>query len=286
MRTAAPKRPLRRHWAAPEPPLASGPHKKVCLMTLISRSLIAAGLVFSATLAPAAFGPASLSLSAHDEHTTAIVGVETAWARTTGWRTVSAAVYLTLHNLDHDALTLTSVSTEAAETVEIHNSFMEDGIMRMQPAGALTIPQDGTLEMAPGGLHVMLTKLRAPLAEGDVFPITLHIEGEKDITVHVSVTGIAGPNAGSHSEQHTEKHPEKHSEKHTEKHADKQSDKQLGNHAMKHAEKHSDHAKHHGKEHKAEHTADHKAGHKSDHKTDHSDDPEDAAEQDHDGDHH
>lgn len=222
-------------------------------MTVFSRSLIAAGLVFSAALAPTAFGPASFSVSAHDEHNTAIIGVETAWARTTGGRTTSAAVYLTLHNLDHDALTLTSVSTEAAETVEIHKSFMEDGVMRMQPAGALTIPVEGTLELAPGGLHVMLTKLRAPLAEGDIFPITLHIAGEKDVTVHVSVTGIAGPDAGKHSEKHAEKHGEKHT----------------GEHAEKHAEKHAGHAMKHSNSHKAEHHTGHKSDDSDDHDGDH-----------------
>jgi copper(I)-binding protein len=114
------------------------------------------------------------------------------WARQTGNRTISAAIYLNIANKGDFLDQLMDVKSDAAERVQIHQSIEEDGIMRMNHIQALPIAPRENLTFEPGSYHIMLTRLRAPLKEGDVFPVTLSFEKAGDVTVHVLVTGIAG----------------------------------------------------------------------------------------------
>jgi copper(I)-binding protein len=113
-----------------------------------------------------------------------------AWARKTGRRTVSAAVYFNVHNNTHQQETLLGVSTDRAGVAMIHRSFENNDIMRMEMQDAVSIAPGEKLSFAPGGYHVMLLDLTQPLLEGDVFPITLSFENAGDVTVYVEVTGL------------------------------------------------------------------------------------------------
>jgi hypothetical protein len=86
---------------------------------------------------------------------------------------------------------LISVSTPAARTAEIHTTEMTDGVMRMKTAHTLEIPAMGRLEMKPGGYHIMLIGLRAPLRQGEEIEITLTFERAGQVTVQVPVGGVA-----------------------------------------------------------------------------------------------
>ena len=118
--------------------------------------------------------------------------IEKAWARKTS-RTVSAAAYFIIRNDSHAMETLTGVSADIAESAMIHRSYEADGMMRMDHVETLPIAPGEALTFAPGGYHVMLMGLSQPLAEGDVFYLTLHFENAGDIAVVVEVTGMMGP---------------------------------------------------------------------------------------------
>ena len=59
--------------------------------------------------------------------------------------------------------------------------------MKMRPAGPMEIPPGIALELEPGGLHVMLMGLQAPLVEGESFALTLTFEraGAVEVTVPI-----------------------------------------------------------------------------------------------------
>jgi copper(I)-binding protein len=114
------------------------------------------------------------------------------WARQTGNRTISAAIYLNIANKGAFLDQLMDVKSDAAERVQIHQSIEEDGIMRMNHIQTLPIAPKEMLAFEPGSYHIMLTRLANPLREGDVFPVTLSFEKAGDVTVHVLVTGISG----------------------------------------------------------------------------------------------
>lgn len=138
-------------------------------------------------------GMNTLTVAAHDSQEHGTLEIANVWARKTGTRTVSAAVYFEIHNKSAEQEKLTDISTEHAANAMIHRSFEDNNIMRMEMQDDVTIAAGETLLFAPGGYHVMLTNLTAPLVEGEVFPITMSFEKAGDITVYVEVTGIGGP---------------------------------------------------------------------------------------------
>jgi len=95
------------------------------------------------------------------------------WARETGASKVTAA-YVTIENRG-GADRLTGVRSGIGRA-ELHESTMEDGVMRMRPIDpeeGLVVPSNGKLVLGTGGAHVMITGLKRPLVAGDRFSLTL-----------------------------------------------------------------------------------------------------------------
>lgn len=83
---------------------------------------------------------------------------------------------------------LVSVSTPAAGIVEIHEMKMEGSTMQMraQPQG-LALPAGKAVELKPGGYHLMLLDLKAPLKAGDSVALTLVVESANGKTETLKV---------------------------------------------------------------------------------------------------
>ncbi|MDR2015533.1 MAG: copper chaperone PCu(A)C [Azoarcus sp.] len=82
---------------------------------------------------------------------------------------------------------LIDVRTALAGRTEIHEMAMIDGTMKMRQIPNLPLPAGVTVELRPGGFHVMLFELTTQAKEGDTVPLTLVIEtGGKQETVEVS----------------------------------------------------------------------------------------------------
>lgn len=113
-------------------------------------------------------------------------GISVADARTPVPAGPNGAVYMTLTNQGDADDRLVAASTDAAVTVELHETQMEGGAMRMQPLDGIDVPADGQAVLEPGGLHVMLIDVD-DLAEGDTIDLTLTFEnaGEQQITADV-----------------------------------------------------------------------------------------------------
>jgi copper(I)-binding protein len=122
----------------------------------------------------------------------ATLEISQAWARKTGSRTASAAVYLDIKNISETTEKLLFVQTERASMAMIHRSMEQDGIMRMTMQDNVEIGAGSTVSFEPGGLHIMLTNLTEPLKEGDIFPLTLTFDHAGDVQIYVAITGMAG----------------------------------------------------------------------------------------------
>jgi copper(I)-binding protein len=112
----------------------------------------------------------------------------------------SAAAYVSVHNGGRAADRLVGASSPLAARVTIHDSENVDGVMRMRAAGALPVAAGGRLAMKPGGLHVMLMGLKAPLRPGTKLPIVLRFEKAGLIRASLPVLppGAQGPTAEDH----------------------------------------------------------------------------------------
>ncbi|WP_300974148.1 copper chaperone PCu(A)C [Sphingomonas sp. LHG3406-1] len=118
------------------------------------------------------------------------------WARAGA---TSSAAYVSVHNGGRGADRLIAASSPAAARVSIHDSRNVGGVMRMRAAGPLAVAPNGMITMKPGGLHVMLMGLKAPLKVGARLPLTLRFEkaGAVKVSLPVMAPGSSGP-AGGH----------------------------------------------------------------------------------------
>src|SRR5262249_56822756 len=84
--------------------------------------------------------------------------------------------------------------TDGAGKIEVHEMATTDGVMKMRPVeGGLTIDPGKTVKLAPGGLHLMMMDLKAPLKQGDKLPVTLQFEKAGKVAVTLDVQGVGAP---------------------------------------------------------------------------------------------
>lgn len=74
---------------------------------------------------------------------------------------------------------LVGVSTPAAGVAEVHEMKMEGDTMKMRAVPSLALPARTSVELKPGGLHLMLMDLKQPMTAGSTVPVTLHFEDAK-----------------------------------------------------------------------------------------------------------
>jgi copper(I)-binding protein len=127
---------------------------------------------------------AALFASAVSAQTT----VTEAWVRGTVPQQKATGAFMQLESAKGGKLV--SASSPAAGVVELHSMAMEGSTMRMRPVDSVDLPAGKRVDLSPGGLHVMLMDLKAPLKTGDAVPLSLVIEGKdgKRETVVVKAT--------------------------------------------------------------------------------------------------
>jgi copper(I)-binding protein len=160
-------------------------------MSKITRRLACTALL-SCLLLPA--------MHAEEAATTRIV-VTQAWSRATPGGSRVAGAYLIIENKGSTADKLLSAATEIAKKVEIHEMTVNDGVMTMRAVeGGLSIEPGRAVKFAPGGLHLMIVGLAAPLVRGDKVPVTLRFEKAGEITVSFDVQAMGATAPGPLSE--------------------------------------------------------------------------------------
>ncbi len=107
------------------------------------------------------------------------------------------AAYLEIRNTGDTADRLVGARAEGAGKAELHKAEQLAGVMIMAPVDSVEVPAGGTARLAPGGLHIMLFELAAPLGEGDTVNLTLEFDGAGDIAVAVPVERRLGHGAGT-----------------------------------------------------------------------------------------
>lgn len=125
--------------------------------------------------------------------------IEHAYARASAGPAKNGAAYLTVRNHGTAEDRLVAARTEAAAAAELHTHVNHDGVMRMRPVeGGIPVPAGGEARLAPGGYHIMLMGLKAPLREGETIQIELTFEKAGSVTAGVEVEGVAAGGHGSH----------------------------------------------------------------------------------------
>ena len=88
----------------------------------------------------------------------------------------TSAAFMQIQNGDKVERLVVDAATPAAGAVELHMHTNDDGVMRMRRIPHIHLPPGETVALQPGGLHIMLFDLEAPLEPGDELPVTLTFE--------------------------------------------------------------------------------------------------------------
>lgn len=113
----------------------------------------------------------------------------------------SGAAYFTLHNHGEMADRLIAVEGDAAARIELHTHVMKDGAMQMlEIEGGVPVGPGESVAFEPGGNHVMMMGLAAPLKEGETLPLTLVFEHAGKVAVQVPILGVGAMGGMSHGD--------------------------------------------------------------------------------------
>ncbi len=127
-------------------------------------------------------------------HAQAAPKVEGAWARPTVAGQSGGGAFLKITG-GAASDRLLSASAGVAKMVELHTMEMDGNVMRMRPVEGVDVPAGKTVELKPGGQHIMLMGLTQTLKSGASFPLTLKFEKAGELKVDVQV--MAQPSAGA-----------------------------------------------------------------------------------------
>lgn len=117
-----------------------------------------------------------------------------AWARETVAGQTSTAAYLTITNKGTGDDRLVGVSVPEPAKASVHATENRSGITHMREMNpGVAVPAGVTIELKPGGTHVMITGLQAPLRRGETLRLSLRFEKSGDKPIDVRVAPASGP---------------------------------------------------------------------------------------------
>ncbi len=107
--------------------------------------------------------------------------------------------YMTITNMGGTDDRLVAASSPRAAAVQIHEMKMDNDVMIMRElAGGLPIPAGQTVELKPGGYHVMFMKVAEPFLQGQTVKATLKFEKAGSVDVDFPVGSIVANKETSH----------------------------------------------------------------------------------------
>jgi len=126
------------------------------------------------------------------------IKIENAWSRATPPGAKIAVGYMIIRNDSSAPDRLVAASSPAAERVETHVTEKEGDIFRMREVKGYPIPAHGSFELKPGGAHLMLVNIKAPLQEGAKLPLTLRFERGGEVKTELQVGRLTEPAKHAH----------------------------------------------------------------------------------------
>lgn len=113
------------------------------------------------------------------------VDIKDAWIRSTapGQQGTGAFMNITAK----DAARLVGVSSPVAGVVAVHEMKMQGDVMTMRVLPSLDLPAGQTVQLKPGGYHVMMMDLKQALPTGSTVPLVLRFKNAKGVESQVEL---------------------------------------------------------------------------------------------------
>ena len=128
------------------------------------------------------------SIQAQDAKVGAIK-IENAYVRATAPGQPAAGAFMKIDN-SGAADQLVSASSPAAGEVQLHQMSMEGNVMKMGQVKDIAVPANGSVDLKPGGYHIMLMNIKAPLKAGETVPVKLKFAKAGEVEVKLPVNAV------------------------------------------------------------------------------------------------
>ena len=129
------------------------------------------------------------------------VEVKDAWIRTSVQGQMSTGAFMKITAREN--MTLVSASTPVAGVAEVHQMKMEGEVMKMRAVkGGLQLPAGKTVELSPGGYHLMMMDLKAALPKGSTVPMTLVFKDAKGVESKLELKLPVALSPDTHQHKH------------------------------------------------------------------------------------
>lgn len=152
----------------------------------------------TATLVALSLAPVLAGHAAAADYHVGSLQISQPWARATPKGADSGAAYMTVTNTGAKPERLSCVSSEAAAKCQVHQMSMDNGVMKMRPVeGGLEIKPGETITFKPGGYHMMLVDLKAPLVQGKSVEATVKVDTGATAQVEFPIAAIGAPAPGA-----------------------------------------------------------------------------------------
>jgi len=170
------------------------------MMSAFANALVTASvaLLFFFVLSPAVAAPSALieSIAAtaapSAEYSVGQLRITAPWMRATPKGATVASGYMTITNTGKEPDRLLRVESDIATTVEVHEMSVSGEVMKMRPLEKpLEIEPGGMVELKPNGYHLMFSRLRQGVNEGDKVSVTMVFEKAGKVEIELPAAGIA-----------------------------------------------------------------------------------------------
>ncbi len=116
------------------------------------------------------------------------IKIENAWVSAAEEGHDMSVAYMTITS--QEDLILTSVTSPKIKTIEMHNTIVEKGIMKMRMAHEIKIDHGKTFKFKSGGSHLMLMDFKGPLKPGQKVKLILHFKDKKNQSFDKSIDAV------------------------------------------------------------------------------------------------
>ena len=130
---------------------------------------------------------------------------EHGWIRSAPPGAPVLAGYVRLSNPGETPLRVVEARSSAFEAIEIHETIEQDGVARMRPVGEIVILPGASVNLEPGGLHLMLMRPRRKLMLGDSVVVDLITDDGEALPLVLGVRSMPAGDGHEHS-QHDHDH--------------------------------------------------------------------------------
>ena len=124
--------------------------------------------------------------------------IENPYARATVPGQKAAGGFMKIENKG-TADQLIAASSPIAGEMQLHTMTMDGNVMKMREVKVIDVPANGSVELKPGGLHLMFMDIKSPLKAGEAVPVKLKFQKAGEVEIKVPVREIS---AGSGHQKH------------------------------------------------------------------------------------